>query len=140
MRLILYFVLAFNITACQADEIIITNAWIAQSPPMIDINAGYFKIENRSTMPVSLLAISSPAFGEIEIHRSLEEGQLSKMQYIESIDILPGEKYDFSPGSYHLMLFDPVRILQSGDNVPLQFSFTEAVQIQVIATVKSRSN
>jgi len=140
MHLILYPVLAFIITACQANEIIIANAWIAQSPPMIDFNAGYFEIKNQSTMPVSLLAITSPAFGKIEIHRSVEEGQISKMQYFESIDFLPGEKYDFSPGGYHLMLFDPTRVLKSGDSVPLQFSFTEAVQIQVMATVKSRSD
>jgi len=139
MRLILYSVLTFITTACQANEILITNAWIAQSPPMIDINAGYFEIENQSTMPVSLIEISSPVFRKIEIHRSVEKGQISKMQYIRSINFLPGEKFTFSPGGYHLMLFDPTRVLQSGDSVPLQFIFTESIQIQALATVRSRS-
>ena len=106
---------------------------------MININAGYLEIENHSAIPVSLLSISSPIFRKIEIHNSLEEDGLKKMQYIESINIPPSEKFNFSPGGYHLMLFDPIRDLQSGNSVPLLFKFTETIQIQVSAIIKSRS-
>ncbi len=121
-----------------AGEVTITNAWIAEAPPVSRVHAGYFTLHNGSDKPVTLKTVSSDAYGNIEMHLSIEKDGVSSMQWLQQIEIPAGEDVVFAPGGYHLMLFRPAKRLKQGDTVKLHFGFADGSRITTTATVKKR--
>lgn len=81
--------------------------------------AGYFTLENRSPAEIELVGAESPAYDRIELHRSIREDGMSRMERVSGIELAPGERIEFVPGGYHLMLFDPRQPLSPGDQVDI---------------------
>lgn len=118
------------------NNIEITDAWISEAPPTVNILAGYFTIVNHSDQPLDLTAAQSPLFERIEFHLTKTEDGMARMQEAAVITIPAQSEFRFSPGEYHLMLFNPVKTLKSGDLVPLQLTFSKDISIGVEAKVK----
>ncbi len=89
--------------------------WLPGELPL----AGYAELVNSGTAPLQLTGASSPAFAEIELHRSMEHQGMAMMQPVEHIDLAPGQKVELAPGGLHLMLMGRTRALQPGDHVPV---------------------
>ncbi len=121
-----------------AGEVTITNAWIAEAPPVSRVHAGYFTLHNGGGRPVTLKTVSSEMYGNIEMHLSIEKNGVSSMHWLQQIEIPAGEDVAFAPGGYHLMLFRPAKRLKQGDEVTLQFGFADGSRITTTATVKKR--
>ena len=121
--------LAWSVTFA-APSVSVTNARIRLLPGNLPL-AGYFDLVNQGKEPLTLIAVSSPAFKMVHMHLSMEQGGKSKMVKIEAIELNPGETVNFSPGGYHLMLMERVQPLHVGDGVPmtLQFSGQQALQV-----------
>lgn len=87
-------------------------------------SAAYFMIENRGAMPVVLASVTSPVAGRAEIHRTVVEDNVARMEPMEDgVEIAPGETFSFEPGGYHVMLLDLVKDLQAGDYFALTLHF-----------------
>ena len=88
-----------------AGTITVTDAWIR--PPFMAGRPGaaYFTITNHGTASDRLMAVSSPDCTRIELHESVMTGQMMTMKEIPVLDLAPGAKIAFTPGSYHAMLF-----------------------------------
>jgi len=114
------------------EPVIIHDAWVAEAPPVVPSRAGYLEIENNSTGPVTLLSVSSPVFDRIEIHRTVTESGISRMQRYRTVEIKPGEKLLFEPGGFHLMLFESDTSPRAGDVVPLVFEFGISLRVDAI--------
>ena len=121
-----------------AGEVTITDAWIAEAPPVSRVHAGYFRLHNGGDKAVTLKTVSSEMYDNIEMHLSIEKDGVSSMQWLQHIEIPAGEDIAFAPGGYHLMLFRPVKRLKQGDTVKLQFGFADGSRMQTTATVKKR--
>lgn len=117
------------------NSIEITDAWISEAPPTVKILAGYFTIRNLSEDSVDLVAAQSPAFERVEFHLTKTEGGVARMQKEETITIPAQSDFSFSPGAYHLMLFNPTNAPKSGDLIPLQLTFSNGIRIAVEAEV-----
>lgn len=118
----------FFFSSVFAQEIVnvnISKAWISEAPPTASILAGYANIHNASDKPITLLAVSSPGFSNIEIHRSVLNGEMISMEKQESLEMPAKSTIKLSPGDLHLMLFDPVKPLRSGDTATLNFLFSD---------------
>ncbi len=121
-----------------ASDVTITNAWIAEAPPVSRVHAGYFTLRNGGDKAVTLKTVSSDMYDNIEMHLSIEKNGVSSMQWLQQIEIPAGEDVAFTPGGYHLMLFRPAQRLKQGDKVTLQFGFADGSRITTTATVKKR--
>ena len=117
------------------EEIYISNARIIESPPVVGMNAGYLEIENTYPHPIILNEVTSDEFKRIEIHQSVIEGGIARMKKTGPVTIPAHSQWIFKPGDYHLMLFQPARILKAGDTVNLKFQFSDGSTIDSIATV-----
>ncbi len=135
------FLLFIVIVACTSshENIILSNAWIAEAPPVVPVNAGYLEINNHSAQPVSLISVSSPVFARIEIHKTIVENDTARMQHYEKIDIEPGQQFVLRPGEFHLMLFDAKSPLRAGDMVPLTVEFSDGSVHNIQAQVRDFS-
>ena len=123
---ILGLVLLFGLLATHAHatkELLIHGAWIREAPPNAMALAGYLTIENSSNTERSLTVATSPVFGWIELHRTVRDGDVAKMVPQNAIDIPAGGRIELKPGDYHLMLMQPSRALQEGDQIPITLEF-----------------
>ena len=100
-------------------ELVFSDAWIREAPPAASVLAGYLVISNPTPAPVTVTGVSGADFSSIEIHRTVVEDGMARMQSAGQLEIPAGGKFTLAPGGYHLMLFNPRRPLTSGDSVEL---------------------
>lgn len=106
-----------------AEGIAIENAWIREAPPVSRVQAAYAVFNNTSNNDAVLIAASSRAFKKIEFHKTVLENGLTRMLHQKSVTILNKEHVAFKPEGMHMMLFNPVKPLRSGDKINIMFTF-----------------
>lgn len=111
--------------ADQTQDIIISHAWIRETPPGVSPMAGYMKISNNSSETVILQGVNSRDFERVELHRTRIEGDVARMERKDELTLSPGQTIQLKPGDYHLMLFGPTRTLHTGDRIPLTLMFKD---------------
>lgn len=93
--------------------------------------AGYFGLSNASDASMVLVGAQSPAFARVMMHRSVEAEGQAQMQHVPRLVIEPGERIEFAPGGYHLMLMERSRPLAVGDEVTVTLEFEEGRRLPV---------
>lgn len=102
----------------------VTHAWIRWLPGGVPL-AGYAVLENPSEGAVVLTHASSPAFGEIDLHRTAEHAGTMSMTPVDRLTLAPHETLDLEARGYHLMLMQPKRALAPGERVPITLYFAD---------------
>ena len=113
----------------------IVNVMVTEPPPGVGMTAGYFDIRNTGSQPVSLIKVTSPDFGSIELHRSIVTEGIARMVRQDSVTVPPDTSLKFQPGDYHLMMFRPHKQLSTGDMVTLTFYFSDSTSLNVKAMI-----
>jgi len=113
-----------------ALELTSSQAWIRVLPGDLPL-AGYVVLTNPGERTLTLVGAHSPAFSQIEMHRSVDQSGVARMMMVERVAIAPGGQLAFAPGGYHLMLFGRTRALQAGDEVPVTLEFADGEQLTV---------
>lgn len=128
-----------GLTACSDDStgLSVEHAWVREAPPGARVQAGFMELYNNSKQQIKITAIESPAFANIEMHRMFMQDGMMRMQQQEDLVIPAGGKLKLEPGGYHLMLFDPVRYLKTGDAVRFTLTITSGKRISVEAIVNT---
>ena len=92
----------------------VERAWIRTAPPGATMLAGYAVLHNGGDAPVIVHGASSPDFGAVSIHETIEVDAVERMQALEQVEIAPGASVTFAPGGKHFMLMRPSQSLASG--------------------------
>ncbi len=92
---------------------------------------GYLSVANAGRAADRLIAAESPLAARVELHRSVMDGDVMRMERVEAIEIPAGAKVALEPGGHHLMLIGPVRAFREGEMVPLALVFERAGRIEV---------
>lgn len=103
-----------------AADLRVEQARTAPPLPGTGMMAGYLTLVNGGDTSVTVRGASSPAFGRIELHRSIEQDGQSRMEAVEALTIAAGERVVFEPGGLHLMMFEPGGEPGVGDSLPLE--------------------
>ncbi|MDP4027421.1 MAG: copper chaperone PCu(A)C [Gallionella sp.] len=127
--------LASNVWA--NGDIQVKDAWVQAAPPGVKVMAAYLEIKNNGKQQQVLTGVSSPAFGKIEIHRSVIQGNVARMDHLKELTIPANASVLLQQGGLHLMLMDVKKPLASGDQVPLAFIFGNGEKIAATAIVRS---
>ncbi len=103
----------------QAGEpsVVAHDGWIRPAPPVAQVRAGYVVIENGSDTEIVLDKAESADFGAIEIHTMYDDGGTMRMRRVPELRIPAKGKVELKPGSLHLMMFRPKRVLVEGEHV-----------------------
>jgi len=119
-----FFLIFFPSNSVFSDENIhIQNAWIREAPPTIKVMAGYLDIENSSDKELILLAAESDDYERIEFHQSQIENGVAKMQQQNEIIIAQYSTFSFTPGGFHLMMFNPTSPMREGRLTSIKLIF-----------------
>ncbi len=134
------FVLAFFLVACSpepADRTArVEDPWIRLAPPNAGMLAGYLVLENPGARQLELVAVSSPDFASVEVHRTEIVDGVARMIAEPALTIPPGGRAVFEPGARHLMLHGPARSFGEDEHVDLEFRFADGTQLAFEAPVR----
>lgn len=113
--------------AAPRGSLRIEQAWARATPPMATVAAGYLVVVNDGDVPDRLLRIDSAIAQRVEMHRSLLENGMMRMQPIEGGAVVPAHgRLMFAPGGNHLMLIGPVHPLVAGQGFEATLVFEHA--------------
>ncbi len=118
----------------------IHDPWVMAAPPNVKVLAAYMEIKNTGEKPHTLVGVSSPAFGQVGIHRSVLHENMVHMEQLKELVIPVQASVVLKPGGSHLMLTDAKKPLRIGDQVPMTLTFSNGEKIAVTATVRSGIN
>ena len=124
-------------TTAHAGEVavgnlVITQAWSRATPGGARVAGGYLTIENKGSLPDSLLSGSTNAARKIEIHEmALEKGIMTMRPIDGGLFIEAGKTVKFEPGGRHLMLIGLTAPLTEGDQVSVSLAFEQAGPVTV---------
>jgi len=72
----------------------------------------------------------------VELHTVVKTGDLMQMTPVEKVAVAAGEKVEFKPGSYHVMLIDLKQPLEKDSQVKLTLRFADGESLQLALPVK----
>ena len=117
-------------------ELQVEDAWIKQLPPTVPVRAGYMAIENPEDKTITIVGAESEAFGSVEIHRTVQDGDMMSMQPVDSLSLAPQQRLLLEPNGTHLMLMMPANPTELGQQLTVTLIFADGRRQQVLLTVK----
>jgi len=125
------------IAAVTAEAgISVRDAWVRETPPGVDMMAGYMVLQNNTSRSQVLVAASSSGFETVMIHRTIVKDGLAGMVHASQTELAPNASLIFAPGGYHLMLMNPKRTLRAGDRVDITLKFRGGLVLPVAYEVR----
>lgn len=88
------------------------------------VSAVYAVLLNRGDTPLKIVGAASPAAVEVQIHETVVENDVAKMQQLTAgLDLPAGERVELKPGGLHIMLIDLVKPIAPGEAILITFTF-----------------
>jgi len=117
----------------QSQDTVVLQNWSIQNSGNKSVMVGYGDMINQTGQTLSLVAVTSDQYADIQLHQTSLVDGMYRMQQLSAVELPIAEKVTFKAGSLHLMLFEPTDILVSRQ-IDLQFSFSDgSTQAIVIA-------
>ena len=122
-----------------SDKLEIDDAWIAEAPPVSKVMAAYMEIENETKQDRQATSMQCKEFERAEFHRTVEKEGIASMEHQQVLNIKADSELELRPGSYHIMLFNPARRFQAGDQTDCSMTFDDGTTIEFDLKVKKSS-
>jgi len=117
-------------------ELDIRDAWIKNLPPAVPVRAGYMTIRNAQANAVSIIALRSDAFASVEIHQTIAEDGMMRMEPVPTLVIEPDSSVQLAPGGLHLMMMNPTEATRPGDVLQIVIELDDGSTQSLNMTVK----
>lgn len=115
----------------------IENAW-ARPGRVNGVSAVYLDLLNGSTEADTLITLSAPVAGLVELHETFDRGDGMMGMRQAEVPVFPGREVTvMKPGGLHIMLMQLNQPLNEGDEVILTLGFAQAGEITLTAPVRS---
>jgi periplasmic copper chaperone A len=96
--------------------------------------AGYFELRVQGDRG-ALLSVTSPQAGRMELHETMDMGNMSTMRPLDRVPVRDGETLRFAPGGRHLMIYDLAPNLAAGGRIDLVLHFERGDPVTLAATL-----
>jgi len=125
--------------AIASDDLEVENAWIAEAPPVSKVMAAYMEIENETQHNRQATSMQCKEFERAEFHRTVEKDGIASMEHQQVLNIQADSELELRPGGYHIMLFNPARRFQAGDQTGCSMTFDDGTMIDFDLKIKKSS-
>ena len=122
-------VLASCSSSSSSSSLAISDGWSRPTPPITNVAAFYFVIENATGEDASLVAASSEACAQMEVHESVLEDAIMGMGAVEGVPVGAGQRVAFEPNGLHLMCLGLVEPVESGESYRVTAQFEGGTEI-----------
>lgn len=137
---------ALLFTACagaaRADDVkvgdlVISNAWVRQSPMSAKVAGGFLTITNGGKTGDRLVKASAAISPVVQLHDMKMEGDVMKMEELpQGIPVSAGATVELKPKSLHIMFMDVEAQPKAGDTIKATLTFEKAGPVDVSFEVK----
>lgn len=124
-------------TVKVAMQVSVDGAYINVPIPGTKNTAAFFTLRNQSDKAISLVAVETDIAGRTELHSHTQKDGMMQMRREEQVVIPAKSSVAFASGSYHVMLFDLQRSIQTGEELQLLLTFNDGKKLLATAKVKS---
>jgi len=122
--------------AGAADSINVVDPYVRMMPPGARATAAFMLLKNGSDKDAKFVKAESAAAKAVELHTHINEGGMMKMRPVAAIEIKAKGETALKPGSYHIMMIDPVAAMKEGDKVEITLNFDDGSSKKIEAPVK----
>ena len=122
-RLAVLITSALFAASAWAGNITVSSAWIRYLPAGVPAG-GFFTVHNRGKQSLALIGASSPDYAMVMIHKTIEDGGVSKMVPVDKINLPAGGNVSFHPGGYHLMFMHAKHDIKVGSKITVMLEFS----------------
>jgi copper(I)-binding protein len=122
LTVLLASMLALPLPALACEGLALTQPWIREAPPGAAVLAGYGKLSNHGSKPVTVLSLAGTDFGSVALHQSSMIDGSMRMRSAIPLTIAPGQSIELAPGGYHLMLMQPRHAISGSSRLSLHCS------------------
>jgi copper(I)-binding protein len=98
--------------------------------------AVYFRITNSGAVADALIGASTPAARTVELHETVMEGAMAKMQPVPRIEVPAYGEQVLKPGGYHVMMFDFSEPLKIGDTISVTLTFEKSAPMTISVPIR----
>ncbi len=120
--------------AAAHAEVSVKDAWLRETPGQSKVSAAYASIENTGAAD-TLTGITMSVPGMAEVHRSMQQDGIMKMDAVPRLEVPAKGKVELKPGSFHVMVMNLQQPLKVGETVNITFTFEHAGKVTVPAKV-----
>jgi hypothetical protein len=128
--------LLITASGALAGELRVTSAWARATPPGVTMGVVYFQIENGGTRSDRLLTLKTSVATSAGVHRTEIVDGIARMREVAVLHVAPGEKIEFAPGGYHVMLMGLRKPLVAGQKFELELLFEVAGPRRVVVPIR----
>ena len=128
--------LLITASGAMAGELSVTSAWSRATPPGASMGVVYFQIENGGTRSDRLLKLKTSIAASASVHRTEIVDDIARMREVAVLHVAPGEKIEFAPGGYHVMLMGLKKPLVAGQKLELELLFEVAGPRRVVVPIR----
>lgn len=125
-----------QIAVC-CDDLVVSHAWIREPPPVANVAAGYFVIDNVGNESTTIERVESACCESVQMHKTTFNGEQARMVSLHKLVVAAGERASFKRGGKHLMLHAPTMPLRQGAFVELEFFCAEGGSFHAEFEVKT---
>jgi len=98
-------------------EISVKDSWVRGTVASQSATGAFMELT--SSDDATLIGVSSPVAGVVEVHEMTLDNGMMKMRALPRLDLPAGKTVALRPGSYHIMMMNLKQPLKKGDSVPL---------------------
>jgi len=119
-----------------SPSIEVSHAWTRATAGAAQTGAVYMTLKNVGKASDQLVSVSSPVAGMAELHATMKEGDVMKMQASPPIELKPDVAAELKPGGLHVMLMHLKSPLRQGEKIPVTLTFAAAPSITLEVPVR----
>lgn len=119
----------------RAGDLRISQTAARATAPTARTGAVYLSVTNTGTAPDRLVSASTAAAETVELHTTVRDGNVMRMQPLTGIDVPAGQTVTLAPGGLHVMLIGLKGPLNDGSSLALSLNFQRAGKVDVTVPV-----
>ena len=119
----------------QAADLTVRDAWARATAGQSKIGSAYLTLKNTGATADRLVSATAPVAGAVELHTTIQDGDVMRMQKLDTIDLAPDATVEFKPSGLHIMLVDVAAPLKQGARFPLTLTFASGQNVTVEVAV-----
>lgn len=122
----------------EAGALRIDDPWSRPTAGNTGTSAVYFEIENKGAVADRLVSAKTDIAEGVELHESIEEGGVAKMQPLQGgIEVPAGGEVKLKPRGMHVMLLGLKQKLEDDQTFPMTLTFERQGDVQIKVEVES---
>ncbi|WP_327122034.1 copper chaperone PCu(A)C [Streptomyces sp. NBC_01341] len=119
-----------DITAAQ------NSTWVRWLPNALPA-AGYIGLRNSGDKDIKVTKITSPDYKRISVYQAVTDSEGSRMVKVPDFAVPAKGEFALAPGSFHLILEKPTRLITPGDNARAIFFLDNGTVFKVRMPVRT---